>query len=82
MLKYSHCFDIIVTMSVYNIIHIYPFLQYVSFLFQAKLKCCNMKALKVIFLLLIICIWMEVGFTKEKSAKKGKKKGKQVDCPS
>jgi len=25
---------------------------------------------------------MEGGFTKEKSAKKGKKKGKQVDCPS
>lgn len=52
------------------------------FVFQAKLSCCNMKALKVIFLLLIICVWMEGGFTKEKSAKKGKKKGKQVYCPS
>uniref|UniRef100_A0A8C2CIH2 Glycine receptor, beta b n=1 Tax=Cyprinus carpio TaxID=7962 RepID=A0A8C2CIH2_CYPCA len=41
-----------------------------------------MKALKVIFVLLIICLWMEGGFTKEKSAKKGKKKGKQVYCPS
>uniref|UniRef100_A0A9J8BQ64 Glycine receptor, beta b n=1 Tax=Cyprinus carpio carpio TaxID=630221 RepID=A0A9J8BQ64_CYPCA len=41
-----------------------------------------MKALKVIFVLLIICLWMERGFTKEKSAKKGKKKGKQVYCPS
>ncbi|KAG1954368.1 glycine receptor subunit beta [Pimephales promelas] len=49
---------------------------------MAKLSCCNMKALKVIFLLLIICVWMEGGFTKEKSAKKGKKKGKQVYCPS
>ncbi|XP_059377583.1 glycine receptor subunit beta-like isoform X2 [Carassius carassius] len=47
-----------------------------------KLNCCNMKAVKVIFLLLIICLWMEGGFTKEKSAKKGKKKGKQVYCPS
>ncbi|RXN22118.1 glutamate receptor 2 isoform X1 [Labeo rohita] len=46
------------------------------------MNCCNMKALKVIFLLLIICLWMEGGFTKEKSAKKGKKKGKQVYCPS
>lgn len=55
---------------------------YVLFLFQAKLSCSNMKALKVIFLLLIICLWMEGGFTKEKSAKKGKKKGKQVYCPS
>ncbi|XP_051505593.1 glycine receptor subunit beta-like isoform X2 [Myxocyprinus asiaticus] len=40
---------------------------------------CNMK---VLFVLLIICLWMEGGFTKEKSAKKGKKKGKQVYCPS
>ncbi|XP_073676327.1 glycine receptor, beta b [Garra rufa] len=46
------------------------------------LNCCNMKAVKAIFLLLIICLWMEGGFTKEKSAKKGKKKGKQVYCPS
>jgi len=59
-----------------------PYVLYVLFLFQAKLSCCNMKALKVIFLLLIICVWMEGGFTKEKSAKKGKKKGKQVYCPS
>uniref|UniRef100_A0A8C1WPM9 Glycine receptor subunit beta-like n=2 Tax=Cyprinus carpio TaxID=7962 RepID=A0A8C1WPM9_CYPCA len=41
-----------------------------------------MKAVKMIFLLLIICLWIEGGFTKEKSAKKGKKKGKQVYCPS
>lgn len=49
---------------------------------MAKLNCCNMTSLKVIFLLLIVCLWMEGGFTKEKSAKKGKQKGKQVYCPS
>nr|XP_055034641.1 glycine receptor, beta b isoform X2 [Misgurnus anguillicaudatus] len=49
---------------------------------MALLSCCNMKVQKVIFLLLIICLWMEGGFTKEKSTKKGKKKGKQVYCPS
>ncbi|XP_055034641.2 glycine receptor, beta b isoform X2 [Misgurnus anguillicaudatus] len=49
---------------------------------MALLGCCNMKVQKVIFLLLIICLWMEGGFTKEKSTKKGKKKGKQVYCPS
>ncbi|TRY85513.1 hypothetical protein DNTS_011964, partial [Danionella cerebrum] len=41
-----------------------------------------MKSLTVIYLLLIICLWMDGGFSKEKSAKKGKKKGKQVYCPS
>ncbi|GAA6065060.1 glycine receptor, beta b isoform X1 [Tachysurus ichikawai] len=41
-----------------------------------------MKLLKLLLLLCILSLWIDGGFAKEKSAKKGKKKGKQVYCPS
>ncbi|XP_026874009.1 glycine receptor, beta b isoform X2 [Electrophorus electricus] len=38
--------------------------------------------LKLLLLLCIVGLWMEAASGKEKSTKKGKKKGKQVYCPS
>ncbi|KAK3564773.1 hypothetical protein QTP86_026413, partial [Hemibagrus guttatus] len=48
----------------------------------AEGEMCRMKLLKLLLLLCILALWIDGGFTKEKSAKKGKKKGKQVYCPS
>lgn len=37
---------------------------------------------KFAFVLLVLCLCLEGGSAKEKGTKKGKKKGKQVYCPS
>ncbi|KAI1883674.1 hypothetical protein AGOR_G00233990 [Albula goreensis] len=47
-----------------------------------RLMLSKMSVTKLAFLFLIFSLWITEGFTKEKSAKKGKKKGKQVYCPS
>ncbi|KAI4876048.1 hypothetical protein NFI96_009244 [Prochilodus magdalenae] len=47
-----------------------------------RVNCRKMKCLRLLLLLCVLCLWMEGGSAKEKSAKKGKKKGKQVYCPS
>ncbi|XP_037396467.1 glycine receptor, beta b isoform X4 [Pygocentrus nattereri] len=47
-----------------------------------RVSCQKMKFLKLLLLLCVLCLWMGGGSAKEKSAKKGKKKGKQVYCPS
>ncbi|KAG5845196.1 glycine receptor, beta b [Anguilla rostrata] len=46
------------------------------------LICSKMSTVKLAFLFLVLSLWMTEVSSKEKSAKKGKKKGKQVYCPS
>ncbi|XP_006629541.2 glycine receptor, beta b isoform X2 [Lepisosteus oculatus] len=50
--------------------------------FSVSLVLSRMKVIKLTFLILVFAIWMEEGFTKEKSSKKGKGKRKQHLCPS
>ncbi|XP_066505105.1 glycine receptor, beta b isoform X3 [Hoplias malabaricus] len=49
---------------------------------SVRVSCWKMTFLKVLLLLCVLCLWIEGGSAKEKSTKKGKKKGKQVYCPS
>ncbi|KAJ8403570.1 hypothetical protein AAFF_G00348960 [Aldrovandia affinis] len=42
----------------------------------------KMSVIKLAFLFLIFSLWVTEGSSKDKSTKKGKKKGKQVYCPS